>query len=338
MPPVEWDSSFLSTRGCWTPNSINAPKREDEMVAKLPVVLFAGALLITPAAAQDAEQRVPTNGIEYNVKTWGDPDGNAVVLMHGWMGTSHTWRKVAPGLASNWFVIVPDMRGYGASDKPADGYDAVNLAADIQGLLRHFGKQRAHIVGHDMGALVALAFAGTYPEVAISMTWLDEPLVGWNLDEFTAYREETYGGYWHFGFNTAPGLPELLLDGKEQAFVDWIVPLMHAPNPDAVTAEDRAEYAASLKTENGISGSVGWYRATFETARQLRALGEAGIDVPMMAWGGEFGVPVSHAQMAVLSDDVKGGVINGAGHLLPEEVPDVLTEELKRFFANNEME
>ncbi|MEM5473604.1 alpha/beta hydrolase [Hoeflea sp. AS60] len=296
------------------------------LIAALPVTAFA----------QDAETRIPTNGIELNVKAWGDPENTAVVLMHGWMGTSHTWRKLAPLLAGNRFVIVPDMRGHGASDKPEAGYDAVGLAADIKGLLNHYGKSEAHVVGHDMGALVSLAFAGTYPETALSMTYLDEPLVGYNLDQFTVYREETYGGYWHFGFNSAPGLAEILVDGKEQAFVDWFVPLMHAPNPDAVTAADRAKYAEGLKTENGIAGSIGWYRATFETARQLRALGDAGIDVPIMAWGGEYGVPVTHAQFEAISTDVRGGTIPGTGHLLPEEAPDFLATELNAFFDETE--
>lgn len=284
------------------------------------------------ALAQDSETRVSTNGIALNVKTWGDPEATAVVLMHGWMGTSHSWRKLAPLLAGERFVIVPDMRGHGASDKPADGYDAVALAADIQGLLEHYGKDGAHVVGHDMGALVSLAFAGTYPETTLSMTYLDEPLVGYNLDDFTVYREETYGGYWHFGFNTAPGLAEILVEGKEQAFVDWFVPLMHAPNPEAVTAEDRAIYAAGLKTENGIAGSVGWYRAAFETARQLRQLGDAGIEVPMMAWGGEYGIPITHAQFEMIAEGVRGGVIPGAGHLLPEEAPEFLAAELDPFY------
>ncbi|MEQ8305662.1 MAG: alpha/beta hydrolase [Hoeflea sp.] len=304
---------------------------------KMPFIAAAvlAAQTLTPFA-QDTETRVPTNGIELNVKTWGDPADEAVVLMHGWMGTSHTWRKLAPLLAEDRFVIVPDMRGHGASDKPDAGYDAVGLAADIKGLLDHFGKTEAHVVGHDMGALVSLAFAGTYPETALSMTYLDEPLIGYNLDQFTVYREETYGGYWHFGFNSAPGLAEILVEGKEQAFVDWFVPLMHAPNPDAVTAEDRAIYAEGLKTENGISGSVGWYRATFETARQLRALGDAGIDVPMMAWGGEYGVPVTHSQFEAISEDVRGGIIPGMGHLLPEEAPDFLAAELNSFFTQTE--
>jgi pimeloyl-ACP methyl ester carboxylesterase len=164
------------------------------------------------------------------------------------------------------------------------------------------------------------------------MTYLDEPLVGFNLDQFTTYQKETYGGYWHFGFNTAPGLAELLIEGKEQAFVDYIVPLMHSPNPDAVTAEDRRIYADSLRAPRGITGSVGWYRATFETASQMRSIGEAGFAVPVMAWGGEFGVPVTHAQFAAIPGEVAGGMIAGAGHLLPEEAPEFLAREMDRFF------
>ncbi len=275
--------------------------------------------------------KVPTNGVTYHVQIWGERGAPAIVLMHGWMGTSHTWRKLAPLLANNRFVVVPDMRGYGRSEKPDAGYDAATLSADIHGLMQHFGIEKTHIVGHDMGALVAFVFAGTYPHATLSMTYLDEPLVGFNLDQFTTYREETYGGYWHFGFNTAPGLAELLISGKEQAFVDWIIPLMHRPNPGAVTAEDRLIFADSLRSPNGITGSVGWYRATFETARQMRAVGEAGFTVPIMAWGGEFGVPVTHAQFAAIPGQARGGTIPRAGHLLPEEVPEFLAQELNAF-------
>ena len=303
-------------------------------------ILTASVLLaLLPAASVAQEARtIATNSLSYNVQTWGDPSDPVVVLIHGWMGSSHTWRKLAPLLARDRYVIVPDMRGYGASDKPDSGYDGVTLATDILGVMQGLDVAEAHIVGHDMGALVSFVFAGTYPDATLSMTYIDEPLVGFNLDEFTVYREETYGGYWHFGFNTAPGLAELLLEGNEQAFVDYIMPLMHAPNPDAVTAEDRAVYAASLMTENGITGSVGWYRDTFETARQMRAIGETGFSTPLMAWGGEYGIPVTYAQFAVISDDVSGGIVPGVGHLVPEEAPEFLASELIAFFDAIEAE
>jgi pimeloyl-ACP methyl ester carboxylesterase len=248
------------------------------------------------------------------------------------MGTSHTWRKVLPELANSHFVIAPDMRGHGASDKPPSGYDGLSLASDVVGLLDALGVRSAHIVGHDMGALVALVFAGNFPARTRSLTYLDEPLVGFNLDRFTVYREENHGGYWHFGFNSAPGLAELLLAGREQAFVDYIVPLMHAPNPEAVTAEDRRVYAASLRTEGGIQGSVGWYRASFETARQIRAVGQVGLKVPLMAWGGQFGVPQTCEQFAEMGLRAQGGTLRNVGHLIPEEAPERLLRELLSFF------
>jgi pimeloyl-ACP methyl ester carboxylesterase len=308
-----------------------------DMICAFRMAALAAVLAVAvPVFAQDSEGPISTNGLTYNVKTWGDPGDPAVVLLHGWMGTSHTWRKLAPLIAEERFVIVPDMRGFAGSDKPADGYDAVTLATDVAGVLDHFGKDQAHIVGHDMGALVALVFAGTFAERSLSLTYLDEPLVGYNLDQFTVYREETFGGYWHFGFNTAPGLAEILVTGREQEFVDWFIPLMHAPNPDAVTEEDRRIFADSLRQPGGVSGSVGWYRATFETARQIRAIGEAGFEVPILAFGGQFGVAVTFEQMSLISDDVQGGTIPNAGHLLPEEVPDFLAAEMTAFWAGVE--
>lgn len=278
-------------------------------------------------------QRITTNGITYSVTTAGALEHPAVVLLHGWMGTSHTWRKVLPELSRSHFVVVPDMRGHGASDKPPSGYDGLCLASDVVGLLDALGVRSAHLVGHDMGALVALVFAGNFPARTRSLTYLDEPLVGFNLDRFTVYREENHGGYWHFGFNSAPGLAELLLTGREQAFVDYIVPLMHAPNPEAVTAEDRRVYAASLRSEGGIQGSVGWYRASFETARQIRAIGQSGLNLPLMAWGGQFGVPQTCEQFAEMGLPAQGGTLPNVGHLIPEEAPERLLKELLSFFG-----
>lgn len=275
-------------------------------------------------------QRITTRGVTYSVNSSGAEQHPAVVLLHGWMGTSHTW----PQLAKSHFVIVPDLRGHGASDKPESGYDGLSLASDVAGVLDAFGVQRAHIVGHDMGALVALVFAGNFPTRTRSLTYLDEPLVGFNLDRFTVYREENHGGYWHFGFNSALGLAELLLAGREQAFVDYIVPLMHAPNPQAVTADDRRVYADSLRSEGGIAGSVGWYRASFETARQIRAVGDAGLAAPLMAWGGQFGVPQTCEQFAEMGVRARGGTLAGVGHLIPEEAPERLVSELESFFAD----
>jgi pimeloyl-ACP methyl ester carboxylesterase len=279
------------------------------------------------------KQQNTANGdvtLHYKIAGQGIP----VVLLHGWMGTSHTWRKVAPLLAHNHTVIVPDMRGYGNSDITPDGYDAVNLAKDIQAILVKHGLSKAHIVGHDMGALVAMAFAGTFSEQTHTLTYLDEPLVGYNLAGFTAFTEENHGGLWHFGLHHAPGLAEILYSGHEQALVDYLIPLMTA-NEEAVTSEDKQIYAASMLRENGITGNVGWYRAAFETGRQLKAIGDKKLPMPVLAYGGQYGMPTTYEQMSLVSDHVTGGIIANCGHLIPEEVPDFLAAQLLTFFQNN---
>lgn len=185
-----------------------------------------------------------------------------------------------------------------------------------------------------MGALVAMAFAGTFPNIALTLTYLDEPLVGYNLDRFTTFTEEWHGGLWHFGLHYAPGLAEILYKDHEQELVDYLMPLMTA-NPDAVTSEDRKIYAASMLRENGITGNVGWYRAAFETGRQLRAIGERKLPMPVLAYGGQYGLPSTFEQMKIVSDNVTGGIVKGCGHLLPEEAPDFLAEHMTAFFQSN---
>lgn len=280
----------------------------------------------------DSKYATVNDGVTLHYRQGGQ--GTPVLLLHGWMGTSHTWRKIAPLLAANHTVVVPDMRGYGASDITTDGYDAVHGAKDLQGILEAESLGKTHIVGHDMGALVAMAFAGTFPDRTQTLTYLDEPLVGYNLERFTAFTEESHGGFWHFGLHYAPGLVEILYKGHEQELVDYLMPLM-AAQPDVVTAADRQIYAASLLRENGITGNVGWYRAAFETARQLRAIGDRKLSMPVLAYGGEYGLPSTYEQMQLVSDTVSGGIIPGCGHLLPEEAPEFLAEQMSEFFQHH---
>ncbi len=119
------------------------------------------------------DERISTNGITLRCRYAGA--GPAVVLLHGWCGSSHTWRNVAPLLTDRYTVIVPDVRGNGDSEKPESGYDASTCSADVAGLLDHFNIDRAHVVGHDMGAPIALVFSGIFPKRSLSVTYLDEP-------------------------------------------------------------------------------------------------------------------------------------------------------------------
>ena len=283
-----------------------------------------------------SDERIQTNGVTLRCRFAGK--GPAVLLLHGWCGSSHSWRKVAPRLADHFTVIVPDMRGYGDSDKPETGYDAHTGAADIAGLLDHFEADRAHLVGHDMGAPVGLVFSGLFPTRSLSVTYLDEPLPGYNLEHYTAFLRENHGGFWQFGLNFSPRLAEILYAGHEVEFLRHIFSEMTMVR-DAITEADVREHARGMLQPGGITGWVGWYRAAFDTADQLRALGDArAFKTPIMAYGGERGVVETCDQLRALSHDVRGGVIDGVGHLIPEEVPDRLASLLFDFFASVEPE
>ena len=314
------------------------------------LLVLAASVIPTAAFAQSAtfddfsSEKVETNGIDLHVRKGGE--GPAIVLMHGWVGSAHSWRHVAPRLVDTGYtVIAPDMRGYGDSDKPTSmpdaqgnsrgGYDARNEALDIAGVLDHYGIDRAHVVGHDMGAPVALLFAADFSDRTLSLGYVDEPLIGYNERPMTAFSEENHGGYWQFGLNWTPGLPEILYSGNEEAFLSFIFDAMTVSD-GVMTDADVAAHARGMKQENGIDGSVGWYRAVARTGAQVREVVEAGAlrDMPVLAIAGEAGITVVPEQMEQVSDRVTGHVIAGSGHLVAEEQPDAMAEAMIAFFED----
>ncbi len=281
--------------------------------------------------ADFTREQVATNGVTLSMLRGGS--GPAVVLLHGWCGSSWSWRKLAPLLADDFTVLVPDMRGYGDSDKPEDGYDAETEAADVMGLLDHLGIGQAHLVGHDMGAPVALAFSGLHAERTLSVAWIDEPLLGFDTERYTAFTDWNHGGYWQFGFNATPGLAELMYAGREEAFLALIYSQM-VQVKEAVTPNDVREQARGMKQPGGVAGWVGWYRAALETGSQLRRLaGRGAFRRPVLAVAGAAGVAGIVEEIKQAVPHARGAVIENCGHLVPEEQPEDLARLLRDHFA-----
>lgn len=262
-------------------------------------------------------------------------EGPSIVLLHGWMGKGYSWRKLAPLLAQHATVIVPDMRGYGESDKPASGYDARTLKDDVRALIAELGLTNPVVMGHDMGALPAFLYAAEHPDEVAALVYLDEPLPGYNLDEYTTFTAPI-GGFWWFGFNFTPGLSELLLSGKEREFVTFIMSAMVA-DKSCLTSDDFEEYARTYRGASNIAGTVGWYRAVIESSEQISAVGRLPASVPLLALGGEYGIAGTFEQMKLVHDAPEGGVLAGCGHLLPEEKPEELADWLLRFMRKHRL-
>jgi pimeloyl-ACP methyl ester carboxylesterase len=279
-------------------------------------------------------KKVFVNGIRLHVRIGGS--GKPVLLMHGWLGTSYTWRHVAPRLVEEGFlVILPDMRGNGDSDKPVTGYDGLTLVEDMRQALPQLGIQgKIHVVGWDMGALPAYLFAAHYPDEVASLTYLDEPLPSVNLHTFTTFTKENHGGYWHFGFNSAENLPETLIQGKEREFWNYLYSLM-LYNPASITEADKDEYMRTYTSAGGIRGSVGWYKEALTTTDQFaEAIAKGKLKMPVMGLGGQYGSAYTQAQLAAVSDNVQGGIIPDCGHMVAEEQPEYLVNQLLQFYKD----
>ena len=142
---------------------------------------------------------------------------------------------------------------------------------------------------------------------------------------------------WWYPFHMEPGLAELLISGKELAYVDYFVDQKtHLINPAAIDDASRAIYARHLASAGGIRGAIGWYRAIFETAEFICKIGEQKLCVPVLGINGEFGTPNVGAQMVNVATNVTSAVIKGSGHFVPEECPVELSEQLLAFFRANE--
>jgi len=269
------------------------------------------------------------NGIQLHVVVGGQ--GPALLLQHGWMGSWYSWRKVMPALAERFTVIVPDARGYGDSAKPAAGYDGLTVKEDLRQVLRALGHGRAFVMGHDMGAPAALLMAAHHPDEVIGVGYFDEPLLGVNLERFTAFRPDNPFVYWWFAFNATEHIAAMLWEGKEDRMVDHMITAMVA-DPRSVTARDRAEYVRGLRSPGGLNGSFGWYRDSLLTGRQIvEATQGRVLEVPVLALNGEYGHPGVAEQFEGIAATIDGATIPGCGHLLAEEQPAAVVAHILAF-------
>jgi pimeloyl-ACP methyl ester carboxylesterase len=257
--------------------------------------------------------------------------GPALLLLHGWMGSWYSWRKVMPQLAQRFTVVVPDARGYGDSAKPYAGYDGLTVKEDFRQLLHSLGMKQAFVMGHDMGAPVALLYAAQHPDEVIGVGYFDEPLLGYNLDRHTAFTKDNPFVYWWFPFNATEHVAAMLWQGKEASMVDYLLNSMVA-DQRSITAEDKAEYVRGLLSPGGLHGSFGWYRESLKTSEQIVAATRGKVlQVPVLALSGQFGHPGVKEQFDGLAATVEGGVLPYAGHMLAEEQPAAVVERISAF-------
>jgi pimeloyl-ACP methyl ester carboxylesterase len=284
----------------------------------------------TPEIAAFRSETAMVNGVRLHYWIGGNPHGRPVLLWHGFLGTGYSWHKVMPLLAdAGYAVLVPDMRGYGDSDKPSgtDGYDARALAEEFRALVKQieFGEgQKLLLVSHDMGAHPALLWAADHPDEIASLVYMEVPTM---LEEFLTrvivYTPEAMakGSMWWWILPLAPGVPERLIVGHERAFLTWFYEGATA-NPRSITEASIEETLRSFSGTEGVLGALGVYRAAFKTIEQTTPLKDNKVEVPVLAIGGDKALGAKVADMVQsVAKHVTGKVIPACGHFIPEERP-----------------
>jgi pimeloyl-ACP methyl ester carboxylesterase len=277
------------------------------------------------------------NGVRLHYWIGGAPTGTPLLLWHGFLGTSYTWRKVMPLLAEAGFsILVPDMRGYGDSDKPAgtEAYDARALSEEFRQLVRQLGfasEGAIILAAHDMGAPPALLWAAEHPEEVAGLLYIEAPvMLSAVLTKIIAYTPEAMkeGSMWWWILPFAPGVPERLIVGNERAFLTWFYD-RHTANRDSITAADVDETLRTFAGREGVLGAMGVYRAAFTSIQQTEPLTIHKIKVPIVALSGTKGLGDRVlAMVKMVAENVDGRVIADCGHFVPEERPEEIVRHV----------
>ena len=261
-----------------------------------------------------------------NVRVGGQ--GPAVVLIHGFAETGDIWSPLAAALANDHTVIVPDLRGMGLSSHPAGGYDKWTQAGDIRAILDKLGIDRADIVGHDIGTMVAYAYAARYPGKTSRLVIIDSPVPGippWN-------QIVRLPALWHFNFGGPDA--ERLVAGRERIYLDrfWDE---FAGDPSKIDEATRRHYATLYARPGAMHSAFAQFLAIGQKdeADNLNAM-KTKLTMPVLAIGAQkaFGANVA-VVMRNAATNVQEVVVPNAGHWLMEEAPAPTIAAVKDFLA-----
>ncbi len=266
---------------------------------------------------------IPANGTQIYVRVGGK--GPAVILIHGFGDTGDMWTKLAADLVRDHTVVVPDLRGMGLSAKPADGYDKWNQAADMRAVLDALGIDRTAVVGHDIGTMVAYAYAARYRDKTEKLVVMDAPVPGvppW--DEVV--RSPLL---WHFDLG-GPDM-ERLVKGRERIYLDrfWND---FAGTPSRIGEATRRHYAALYAQPGAMRAAFAQFRSIRKDADDNKKVFATKLTIPVLAIGGEksFGA-MEAVVMRNAASDVTEVVVKDAGHWLMEEQPAATMKAVREF-------
>jgi pimeloyl-ACP methyl ester carboxylesterase len=291
----------------------------------------AAASLVLLASHADAAGAIEShsatvNGVKISYLQEGQGSETPVVLLHGYAETSRMWLPLMPKLADRRIVIAPDLRGSGSSEKPAGGYDKKTLAQDIHALVKSLGYPKIKIVGHDIGLMVAYAYAAQYPNEVESIVLMDAFLPG--VGDWT--HVWLLRDLWHFHFYGET--PLKLVTGRERIYLEHFWNDFAADRTHSIPEADREFYAAAYAQPGGVRAGFEYFKAFEQDAKDFAELAKTPLHMPMLVLSGEkAGGEFLIDQGRMVDTNVTGIIIRGSGHWLMEEAPEQTIPALVSF-------
>ena len=252
--------------------------------------------------------------------------GEPVMLLHGYAETSHMWRPLMAVLAKTHTVVAPDLRGAGQSSTPAAGYTKAEMAQDIHALARKLGYEQIRIVGHDIGLMVAYAYAAQYSSEVDRIALMDAFLPGigdwrnvWLMRDL-----------WHFHFYGKT--PLALVHGRERIYFEHFWNDFAADPKHSVPERDRRIYAKAYARPGGMRAGFEYFRAFEKDAQDFARFAQTPLLMPMLVLTGEKASGEFLIQQGrLVAKNVEGVVVSNSGHWLMEEAPDQVIPKLGEF-------
>ena len=266
------------------------------------------------------------NGVNIHYVIGGT--GQPLVLLHGFGQNWYMWNRLLSEFSRHFTVIAPDLPGLGESGKPDSGYDKKTMASFIHGLVKQLGYDQINLAGHDIGLMVAYAYAAQYSSKVKKLALMDALLPGvepvWSQVKASA---------WWFGFFAFPASGELVA-GRERLFLTNFWPQVgHVKDP--FTPEETNEFVRAYAVKGATSGAFHWFGAFNQDAKDNKEFMKTKLKMPLLAMGGEyFGAAFLADHCKLVAENVKGSNIKGAGHWIVQENTEQVQTDLLNFFKD----
>ncbi|WP_232240661.1 alpha/beta fold hydrolase [Kutzneria sp. 744] len=256
--------------------------------------------------------------------------GSPVLLVHGFPETWWAFHKLIPLLSEHHRVFAVDLRGFGDSATAAAEHNSETAAKDLGDLIAHLDVGPVHLTGQDISGSTTFRVAATRPELVCSYTGIETGLPGFGAEKLA---DVAHGGAWHIGVLAAPGIPAMLLTGREREFLaDYAIPSLTA-SPDAFTDADIDELVRSYARADAFAGAAGLYRSLLSEGDELRTLAARKLDMPVLAVAGRS-ADFTPATLRQVATKVTAAHIEKIGHYVAMEAPEQLATALRSFYAD----